>query len=92
MKTVIFSVLLFAAACANTGKAEKYAAQYARENFPGESVVHLKCEASDSDHNGRVRCNVSVRPEGGEPHVEQVECPSDWTPQPLKTTCVGIKR
>jgi len=76
--------------CANTSKAEGYAREYARFNFPGATIQNIQCERSDSDGNGRVRCNISIRG-SGQTQVEHVECPSDWIPQPFKTTCVGIK-
>lgn len=89
-KLIILSLVLLTG-CANTDKAEDYAAEYAATNFKGQNVQSISCEKSDSDGNGRVRCNISIGPEGAS-QVEHVECPSRWRPQPLTTQCVGIRR
>jgi len=90
MRFVVILSALMLAGCANTNKAEGYAGEYAADNFPAETVQNIKCESGDSDNNGRVRCNISLK-NGTVSHVENVECPSGWLWQPLKTTCVGIK-
>jgi hypothetical protein len=90
MRIVLFALALSIAGCANTSKAEDYANDYASDNFASETVNNVKCESGDSDNNGRVRCNISLS-NGDVTHVENVECPSSWLWQPLKTTCVGIK-
>ena len=86
---LVFSALLIAG-CANQEKAERFANDYAAEFYEGQPVNNVKCELGDSDNNGRVRCVLSL---GAEPdlHVENIECPSGWLWQPLKTTCVGIR-
>jgi len=76
--------------CANTEKAEKASFEYIAINYPGEKVAAVTCERSDSDGDGRVRCNISMKREGGN-EVVSVECPASWVWQPLTTSCVGIK-
>ncbi len=76
--------------CANSGKAERLAHDYAEEFHPNALVTAIRCERGDGDGDGRVRCNVGLRSSGLE-SVEYVECPSGWLWQPLKTTCVGVK-
>ncbi len=89
MRFVLISLMILSG-CANTSKAEGYATEYAAVNFPNAQVNNVQCERSDSDGNGRVRCNLSLKV-GNDFRVESIECPSNWLPQPFKTTCVGLK-
>lgn len=89
MRIFVLCAMLIAG-CANTDKAERYANEYASVNYPNETVQNIQCERGDSDNDGRVRCNISLK-DGRDTHVENVECPGGWLWQPFKTTCVGIK-
>ena len=87
---MIFILTLLA--CANTGKAEEDLARYASSNYPGWEVVNASCEKIDSDGNGRVRCNLSVKnPESGDIKTPAVECPSSHLPQ-FASDCQAVKR
>ena len=56
--------------------ANQKAKQYASDNYPGWEVVNAKCEQNDSDMNGMVRCNLSVKnPENGDISTPAIECP-----------------
>lgn len=90
---VILGGLLSLASCyANVEKAEKHLQEYAASTYPGYEIISHKCEVSDSDGNGRVRCTLSVRRDkDAEIRPDSVECPSRWRPQPFTTQCVGVK-
>jgi len=52
--------------------AGKEAASYAATTYPGWEVVSTGCKNRDSDRDGYVRCNLSVR----EPKTENIQTPS----------------
>lgn len=92
MKSFNFLVLLLlVSACANSEKAEGLARKFAKQTYPGYQIVASTCEVGDSDGDGRVRCNLSVRKDAdSEIKTDFIECPAGWLPQPLTTKCVGI--
>ena len=76
--TAIFS------SCANSDKAKSHAQDWAKDFYPKDPLRTVSCEVSDSDGDGRVRCTLGFISGA----VEFLDCPSDWTPQPLTTMCV----
>lgn len=54
---------------------------WAQQNRPGYEVVNATCDKSDSDNNGRVRCNLTLKSPAGEFENPPIECPSRWMPQ-----------
>jgi hypothetical protein len=86
---VLFAFTASAPGCANASKAEAYAASYMAEFRPSATVVGIRCDHTDSDSDGRVRCNIGYTGPTIGPTVEHVACPSGWLWQPFTTTCVG---
>lgn len=82
-------ILLFLA-CANSDKAETYAAEWAATYRPGWSVIAgPDCEHSDSDGDGRVRCNLTIEKDGTTENPP-IACPAGWLPQPFTTACQTV--
>jgi len=53
--------------------AEGEARTYAKANYPDYQIVNLECKDWDSDNDGYVRCNLSLRNEQGT-DTPSIEC------------------
>jgi len=53
--------------------AEGEAKSYIQANFPDHEIVNVQCKNRDSDTDGYVRCNLSVKDETGT-STPNIEC------------------
>lgn len=54
-------------------QAEAEARSYAGANYPDHEIVNVDCKGLDSDGDGYVRCNLSVR-NGTNTQTPNIEC------------------
>ncbi|KKW45620.1 MAG: hypothetical protein UY96_C0017G0021 [Parcubacteria group bacterium GW2011_GWB1_56_8] len=78
MRLLAVIALLTLAACANTSKAENLAREYATANYPGHEIVNVSCQNTDSDGDGYVSCNLSLRTPKDEILTPPIECSGGW--------------
>ena len=78
-------LLVLASGCANVEKATQSWDAWLAANRPGVEVVARACDSSDSDGNGRVRCNATLK-QNGDFTTISMECPSGFLPQ-FADTC-----
>jgi len=93
MRLIVISIaVLTLAGCANASKAETKAEEWVAMYRPGcEVKTPPKCELSDSDNDGRVRCNMTIQCPEQPMESPSIECPAGWLPQPFKRECQTVK-
>lgn len=78
MRLLLIACVVSLFGCANSDKAEDLAREFATLNYPGHTIVNVKCQDADSDQDGYVSCNLSMRTPEGSIVMPPIECSGGW--------------